>query len=212
MQFTALLCRYQSTSLPQTLFLQKSCNSITPRAEYTGFAGVDEVAWIKDFKPKKQYDFSRPLIVIRPLEERAVYTKDKTNLLQLAKKLTKLGNVIYLSRYSRKSFNGLTVPNEFVDSASLTAQADLFIGVGGTITREAALQGVPAIVVKVFSKQYVNDFLIKKGFPIFETDAANLFGLAQRLVGKRYEVRNALNELENPVNVISSIVRKVHKG
>lgn len=180
--------------------------------EIVNFNSVDEVAWIKNFRPMIQFDFGRPLIVVRQLEEKATYAQNRINLSLLAKKLTKLGKVVFLSRYERKQSKNLIISNKFIDSASLVAQADLFVGVGGTITREAALQGTPSIVVKVFSEQYVNDFLAKKGFPIFETNPADVFGLAKKLIATRFEVGNALNELENPVDVILRLIKEIDRN
>ncbi len=170
------------------------------------FDGVDEVAWIKDFKPLVKYDFGSPLIVVREIEEKAVYVKERFSSTSLAKKLTKLGKVVYLPRYHRKTIKNLIIPKGCIDTASLTAQADLFIGVGGTITREAALQGTPAIVVNFFQKQHVNDYLAEKGFPIFKADLSEVFGLAEKLIGKKWDVSALLSELENPVNAIYNIV------
>lgn len=113
------------------------------------FDGVDEVSWIRGFKPLAKYDFRKPLIVVREIEERAVYAKRKFSFVDLAKKLKRLGNVVFLPRYRRRTIKGLIIPEGFVDSASLVAQADLFVGAGGTITREAALQGTPAVVVNM---------------------------------------------------------------
>src|SRR4030067_1881173 len=59
-------------------------------AEMVSFDGVDEVAWIKNFKPSVQYDFGRPLIVVRQIEEKAVYTKNLVDTVALSKKLTRL--------------------------------------------------------------------------------------------------------------------------
>jgi hypothetical protein len=177
------------------------------KAEMISFNGVDEVAWIKHFKPKITYDFGRPLIVVRQLEERAVYTDSPADLTTLAKKLTKLGKVVFLSRYHRKTVKNLIVPKRFIDSASLAAQADLFVGVGGTITREAALQGTPAIIVNLFKDQYVNDFLIDKGFPIFRTEPSDATTLAEKLVGKKYDVKHLLSKLEDPVDTIENIIK-----
>lgn len=177
------------------------------RGEIVGFNGVDEVAWIRDFKPRIKYDFGRPLIVVRQVEERATYAKGKVDLLLLAKKLTKLGSVVFLSRYSRKRVKNIVVPEEFVDSASLVAQADLFIGVGGTITREAALQGTPAIIVNLFANQYVNDFLAEKGFPIYRAEPSATLDLSRKLLGEKHDVEHLVKELENPVDVIEKIVQ-----
>jgi predicted glycosyltransferase len=173
------------------------------------FDGVDEVAWISGFKPLVKYDFGRPLIVVRELEEKAVYAGKGFSSVALAKKLTCLGIVVFLSRYRRRPIKSLIVPEGFVDSASLVAQADLFIGAGGTITREAALQGTPAIVVDVFKKQYVNDYLAEKGFPIFKAKLASVFKLAKRVLGCRTDVGDLLAKLENPVDVIANVVKRV---
>lgn len=171
------------------------------------FDGVDEVAWISGFKPVVKYDFGSPLIVVRDVEKRAAYVKGKISFAGLAKKLTRLGTVVFLPRYRRRAVKRLIVPKGFVDSASLVAQADLFVGAGGTITREAALQGTPAIVINVFEDQFVNDYLAKKGFPIYKTDLTSAFTLAEKVLGGKKDVRGLLAKLENPVDVILNVVK-----
>jgi predicted glycosyltransferase len=176
-------------------------------AEIIDFDSVDEVAWIKDEKLRTHYDFGHPLIVVRPIEEGATYTKEKLDLSDLAKKLTTFGNVVYLSRYDRKKIKNLIVPKGFVDSTSLVAQADLFVGFGGTITREAALQGTPAIIIDMFPDQYVNNCLVEKGFPIFRTKKTGALTLARRLLSRKYNVKHLLDKLENPLDTIAAIVQ-----
>jgi predicted glycosyltransferase len=173
------------------------------------FDGVDEVAWIKGFKPEIKYDYEKPLIIVRQLEGKASYAKERSDWTKpLAKKLTSLGNVLFLPRYQKKLEKSLIVPKEFVDSASLVSQADLVISAGGTIAREAALQGVPVIVAKTFEKLYVNDYLAAKGFPIFTVDLSDVFNYAKKLLGKKWDVSALLNELENPVDVVEKIIRE----
>jgi len=191
---------------------RKNLQKYNVDGEIVSFDGVDEVAWIKDCKPKIKYDFKKPTIVVRELEEKAVYTKVALDMITLAKKLTRLGTVVFLSRYDRRAVKGLTVPQGFVDSVSLVAQADLFIGAGGTITREAALQGTPAIIVRALPKQDVNDFLIEKGFPIFKTKPSNALILAEQLLGRKKNVKRLLESIENPVNIIEKIVEKKKHG
>jgi predicted glycosyltransferase len=178
-------------------------------AEIISFNGVDEVAWVGNFKPHVKYDFGKPLIVVRQLEEKAVYTRNTVDMAVLAKKLTRLGTVVFLSRYHRRPVKGLVVPKSFVDSASLVAQADLFVGVGGTIAREAALQGTPAITVNVFQNQQVNDFLAEKGFPIFKAELAAVPKLAEKLISAKTSVKHLLSKLENPVDVIADVVKRI---
>lgn len=171
------------------------------------FDGVDEVAWIKNFKPEIKYDYKKPLIVVREIEEKAVYTQEKENLTRiLAKKLSSLGNVLFLPRYKKRSVKGLIIPKDFVDSASLVSQADLVISAGGTIAREAALQGIPTIVIPTFGKLHVNIYLAKKGFPIFTSPPDKVLTYVKRLMGKTWDVKNLLETLENPVDVIERII------
>jgi len=178
-------------------------------AEIVDFNGIDEVAWIQGFVPTVRYDLGKPLIVVRELEEKAIYTQDSLDMLGLSRKLTRLGKVVFLSRYERRKSKNLIVPDKFVDSASLVSQADLFIGMGGTITREAALLGTPSILIDLFPGQFVNDFLIEKGFPIFRTKPEGVYDLAEKLLGRRYDTTQMLNDLENPVNVIASIITRI---
>ena len=170
------------------------------------FKGVDEVAWIKDFKPSKIDGLKKPLIVIRQVEAKAAYAGGKQDLAQiLAEKLATLGNVHFIQRYNQhgKTFG---VKEAFVDSASLVANADLVVSYGGTIAREAALQGVPSIAISEMAKTYVNRYLAKKGFPLFATTERGVLGYAKKYLGKRFDVHSELAELENPVDVIEKVV------
>lgn len=174
------------------------------------FDGVDEVAWIKGFKPEVKYDYGKPLIVVRQLETKAAYAEDKGDwTTTLAKKLTSIGNVVFLSRYKRRPIKGLIIPKEFVDSACLVSQADLVVSAGGTIAREAALQGVPTIVVESFGNLYVNDYLAAKGFPIFTVkNPGDALSHAKKLLGKKWDVKELLETLENPIDIINHVIEK----
>lgn len=171
------------------------------------FDGVDEVAWIKGFKPKTKYEYGKPLIVVRQLETKAAYAAEKTDLTEtLARKLTSLGKVVFLPRYDKRPRKDLIVPECFVDSASLVAQADLVVGAGGTIMREAALQGTPTIVIPMVRRLHVNDYLSRKGFPIFSVALSRALGYAKKLLGEKRNVKDLLAKLENPVDVIEKVV------
>jgi predicted glycosyltransferase len=178
-----------SEALPER-FLKKYCPD-----RIIQFRGVDEVAWIKDLKAAKRSDFKKPLIVVREFETKAAYageTADRT--LEIARKLEALGNVLLLKRYGGRK--------EFVDSARAVAEADLVVSAGGTIAREAALQGVPSIVVSELGRTYVNTYLERKGFPIFMSDAQGVLELAERHLGNKVDVAAKLAQFDNPVDVI----------
>lgn len=172
------------------------------------FDGVDEAAWMKDFKPSMEFEFGRPLIVVRQSEIKSAYAEGTSDIMEeVARNLTVLGQVVYLSRYERKRRRGLIVPRGFVDSASLAAQADLVVSAGGTISREAALSGTPSIVVNIFGRIHVNDYLAEKGFPIFTVKPDEVVSYARKYIGRRFDVKHLLNELENPLDLIETAVR-----
>jgi predicted glycosyltransferase len=168
------------------------------------FKGVDETAWIKNLKPPKNSDFKKPLIVVREFETKAAYALETADLtLEIARKLEVLGNVLLLKRYSE------TDKEEFVDSARIVANADLVVSAGGTIAREAALQGVPSVVISELGRTYVNTYLARKGFPIFMIDARKVLSFAKRYLGKKVDVTAKLAQLDNPVDIIEKVVMKM---
>ena len=196
-----------SKAIPPQLIRRYGAKSIIQ------FDGVDEVAWMKDFKPKMKFEFKRPFIVVRQAEVKAAYAEKISDLTEkIARKLTKFGEVVFLTRYDRKTRKGLNVPKDFVDSASLAVQADLVVSVGGTISREAALAGTPSVVVKLFGRIHVNEYLAKKGFPLFTVEPSRVTEYARKYLGKKWNVKHVLEKLENPVDVIESIVRTKFKS
>jgi predicted glycosyltransferase len=194
-----------SKAIPQRLFRSFGAQRILP------FDGVDEVAWVKDSEPAKKSEFKKPLIVVRQMEAKASYALGKTDLTEeLAQKLTSIGNVLFLARYDLHERKGLTIGKEFVDSLAVVAHADLVINMGGTMAREAALQGIPSIVISTFTRSYVNEYVAKKGFPLFIVDSSKVMNYAKKHIGRKWDVEEKLAKLENPVDVIAKIVEKKH--
>lgn len=190
-----------SEAIPEHFF--KKCGA----RRIVQFKGVDEVAWVKHFTPTKKFTFDKPLIVVRQMEAKASYALGKPDLTEsLAQKLTSVGNVLFLPRYDTHERKGLLVMKEFVDSVSLAAYADIVVNAGGTMAREAALQGTPSIVISTFTRSHVNEYVAKKGFPLFITDASKVLNYAKKYIGRKWDVKEKLTELENPVSVIEKVV------
>jgi predicted glycosyltransferase len=192
-----------SEALPKS-FTRNNC-----ARNVVSFKGVDEVAWIKDFKPKKIGGLKKPLIVVRQIEAKAAYAQNKKDLAKtIVEKLSAFGNVFLIQRYNNE---GQTFGEKegFVDSANLVANADLVVSYGGTIAREAALQGVPSIAISDMAKTNVNRYLAQKGFPLFITSEQGIIGLAKKHLGKRFNVQDKLAELENPVDTIETAVENL---
>ena len=192
-----------SEAIPQRLFKSFGAQRIVQ------FNGVDEVAWVKDFVPTEKLDFEKPLIVVRQMETKASYALGKTDLTErLAQKLTSIGNVLFLPRYDFHERKGLMIAKGFVDSLNVASHADLVINMGGTMAREAALQGTPSIVISTFTRSYVNEYVAKKGFPLFVVDSSKLISCAKKHVGRKWDVKEKLDELENPVDTIEKAVEE----
>lgn len=189
-----------SEAIPKTFFKKFGAKHTVQ------FRGVDEVAWIKNLKPRGRLQHEKPLIVVRQMETRATYCDGKCDeTVDLAEKLSSLGKVLFIARYGRSERKGTAADSDFADSASLVANADLVVSVGGTISREAALQGVPSIVISEIGRTYVNKYLAKLGFPLFLTNAREALRYSKKYLGKRFDVRSKLARLEDPVSVIERV-------
>jgi predicted glycosyltransferase len=181
--------------------------------EVIQFEGVDEVAWIRGFVLSEKFDYRKPLIVLRQMETGAAYALDKTDLtMTLARKLSSIGTVLLLPRYDFRPRKGLLVTRGFVDSLNLAAYADLIVNMGGTMAREAALLGTPSIVISTFTGSHVNKYVARKGFPLFIVDSSEVMSYAKKCVGRKWDVKEKLDELENPVDVIAKVVQKKASG
>ncbi len=183
-------------------FFEKHCAKRIIR-----FKGVDEVGWTKDLKPLSDFESARPLIVVRQLETRASYAErsnDQTT--KIVEKLASMGNVIFLSRYTKKKMKRIRTIEGFIDSARLVASADLVVSAGGTLSREAALQGVPSIIVSEIGRTYVNTYLAKKGFPLFFSGKSGVLTLARKHLGKRYDVKQKMLQFQDPTDIIGDLV------
>jgi predicted glycosyltransferase len=170
------------------------------------FDGVDEVAWVKGYEPTKLH-YEEPLIVVRQAETKATYAEGKKDVtLEIARRLTALGTVIFIPRYERQSQEGIIIPHGFVDTMSLAAHAELVVGVGGTLAREAALQGTPSLFIPLFGRSHANDYLAEKGFPIFTSTAQRVLIDAGKHLGAKKNVHELLEKLENPVDTIEKLI------
>jgi uncharacterized protein len=193
-----------SEALPRSFTAQYCAQNIMP------FRGVDEVAWIKGYKATKT-NLKKPLILLRQVETKAAYAKSRADTAKtLADQLSELGNVHLVERYNG-SGETFGVKMDFEDTANLVANADLVVSYGGTISREAALQGVPSIAVSDMANTPVNTYLIRKGFPFFITTEQGIMELAKKYIGKRFDVADKLAALENPVDVIEKVAVRLKR-
>ena len=185
------------------------------------FKGVDEVAWLSRpglTAPRENLswldELKRPIIVVREEEHGAAYARGKGIMVEVARALRALGTVVFLARYGRPPDlpDDIVVPEGFVDGVLLTGEADLVVGIGGTLCREAALQGTPTLVVPYVGRIHVNDYLAEKGFPIIEVGLDEVLMKARELLGHKKDVRSLLEGLEDPVDLIVALAEELAQG
>jgi predicted glycosyltransferase len=142
------------------------------------YPGVKEgiYLWhIEQGEIKKKYDNLnnyKKIIYIRPEPWSAQYYKGEINFLdKLILALRDRYTVIILPRgteqihyYKQPKFSGIIVSEKSVRLLDIMKNCDLFIGAGGTMTREAAVLGVPTISVYQDKLLDVDKYLIRNGF------------------------------------------------
>ena len=72
--------------------------------------------------------------------------------------------------YRKAKFQGVMIPSEPLTLEDMALQCSLFIGAGGTMTREAAVLGIPTISIYQSDLLAVDRYLIDKGYMSHKTD------------------------------------------
>ena len=141
------------------------------------YEGFKEELYLGRFRPDRAVlsdlglDESQVVVVMRPPPEGALYHRGGnerfSELLRGAAALDDV-QVVLLPRTPRQAHgwagsHGVVVPGRPVDGRSLLAWADLVIGAGGTMNREAALLGTPTYTVFAQRLAAVDLELIRRG-------------------------------------------------
>jgi predicted glycosyltransferase len=198
------------------------------------YRALDPAAWLKGFQPSRKIlrevglDPARPIITIRPQEYLAAYLHGEgvDTAGEIARATAGLLHIrpdmqfVVISRYGnapryRRAFGrSVKVTEKVVDGKSLLGLSTLFIGAGGTMTAEAALQGVPTISIYPKST-IVEEYLMRKGLVV--KAPKNLYGslLAQiqrtprELELQRRRAIDLLNGMVNPAESIAGAIESM---
>lgn len=162
------------------------------RGEFEGFLsknarvfyydGVDEVLWVKMFKPtgstlKELKLERRRYVVVRPEEFKAAYYSwGGWGWLELCDVLKKHGlTTVVLPRYEEQRTEalkrGLIVPTTCVDGLDLVHHSLAVVTGGGTMAREAALLGIPSYYTFPLNLK-VSAYVQSLGFPLKRWDGS----------------------------------------
>lgn len=162
------------------------------------YPGLKEELYLGDFQPDagvlRQFRIERAdetvVVVVRTPPSRALYHSFENPLFRGV--LETLGRqprvrVIALVRHSEQrsaiealELENVIVPEKVVDSRSLTYLADLVVGAGGTMTREAALMGVPTLSAFAGKQPAVDRALENEGRLSRLEDLAQVDGVDRR--------------------------------
>jgi len=196
------------------------------RRNITRYRALDPAAWLKrphDGNLDLHLDRKRKTIVVRLEESYAPYMRGTseswgdTVLGRLAEDF-KDCNLVALCRYedqleSIKEKYGETfiIPDEVIDGTALLKVSDVFVGMGGTMSVEAALQGVPTI--SAFQGDlYTERYLTSKGLLARGRDAKTISRLVKRFLSKSYrpefssKAKKLLDWMEDPAQRVADFL------
>ena len=116
-------------------------------------------------------ELDKKTIYIRPEPPAAQYYKGRINFIDdLLLGIQSKVRVVLLPRnadqkayYRQEKFKHIHIPEQPIDLAELIKSCDLFIGAGGTMTREAAVLGIPTICIYQDALLDVDQYLIDQG-------------------------------------------------
>jgi predicted glycosyltransferase len=162
------------------------------------YEGLKEELYLGDFEPDPAVlshvgltdERDGPVVVLRTPPGRAIYHRIENHL--FADVLRTLGGqpavrAVVLTRVPEQrqmvaglGLSNVVMPEHAVDARSLMYAADLVIGAGGTMTREAALLGVPTFTVFAGKSPAVDRALQARGRMQRLTDAHQVAAVRRR--------------------------------
>jgi uncharacterized protein len=173
---------YANTILiPENLAVEKVAKTGVSAKKVIQYPGVKEgiYLWSKgeEIQTKRKQNTSGEVkIYIRPEPQTAQYYKGKENFLDdtiLA--LQDRYKIIVLPRdanqsahYKQNKFNKTYVPDKPLGFDAIAADCTIFVGAGGSMTREMAILGIPTISVYQDELLDVDSFLLSKGLMLHE--------------------------------------------
>jgi len=174
------------------------------RGQVTRYRALDPAAWLKrrpmheSSRPDKGGGERRARILVRLEESYAPYLAGSDEswservLVRLAHDF-KGHELVALCRYEdqlasvRKKFGcDYSVPEEAFDGAGMIERSDVFVGMGGTMTAEAALLGVPAVSAFQGAELYTEKYLISKRLLLKAKSVEGVSRCVRRSLDPRY--------------------------
>lgn len=165
------------------------------------FNGVCELQHIKNYKPREQE--LENYVVVRPEPFFAAYfNSSEASAIRTQKIIRSLRGcgkeIVVIPRGNERYRGALTM--RAIDSLDLIYHADAFVGGGGTMNRESALLGTPAISYYPNSLLGVDRFLIKQKLMHHAANIEEILRLVEKIDKRqlRKRAKNFVKKLEDP--------------
>ena len=165
--------------IPEFIPKENVTNLFVKENKVIQYPGVKEGIYLwKKYKGFKLDTSKLNKIYIRTEPQLAQYYTGKLNFMDpIIKGLKNRYEVVLLPRtadqadyYSTDEFKGVTVCRKPLPFEEIAKDCLLFIGAGGTMTREMAVIGIPTISVYQDALLDVDKYLIKEGIMMHDTD------------------------------------------
>jgi predicted glycosyltransferase len=165
------------------------------------YDGLKEEIYLADFAPDEsvlaqvgaERSNGEAVVVMRTPPSRAAYHRFGNPLFdEVLERIADAGDVrcVVLARHPEQraqvealGAENVTAPAVAVDSRSLMSASDMVIGAGGTMTREAALLGVPTFSMFAGDQPAADRWLEARGKLRRMQDASDVFPIARRSTG-----------------------------
>jgi len=167
--------------IPETLSIKKVIKQGASKKRVVQYPGVKEGIYLwrlgeKISGKRKERSNQEIKIFVRPEPLTAQYYKGGLNFLddalialQSKYSITVLPrDKVQLEYYKQAKFSSLTVPEKPLPFTTIAEECSLFIGAGGSMTRELAILGIPTISVYQDTLLEVDNYLISKKLMKYE--------------------------------------------
>lgn len=207
--------------VPEFIPVKSVTNLLVSPKKVRQYPGVKEGIYLwgkySDFKPQEH---STKRIYYRPEPYFAQYYKGKTNVLDDALiELKQDYEIIILPRddnqrqhFANEIFNGIKVCQRPMTFDEIAADCSLFIGAGGTMTREMAVIGVPTVSIYQDALLDVDRFLISEGLMLHNPNlnASQIREIIRNAQAKPADI-SLLNKGKEAYNLIKSCLLNLTK-
>jgi predicted glycosyltransferase len=190
--------------IPENLSSKKAMKQGASRKKITQYPGIKEGIYLwrlgeKIWQNRKAKAKTQISIYVRPEPLTAQYYKGGLNFLDDA--LVQLQNTysvtvlprdkVQQSHYKQSKFSSIYVPEKPLRFNEIAEDCSLFIGAGGSMTRELAILGIPTISVYQDSLLDVDKFLIAKKLIQFDPEIS-----ADKVIGYINQLKDTVPDTE----------------